>query len=57
MSFGHLKLHGHFDIFFLDVNQSDLTTSLTTNHIYYMALHWDEFMVHDVSNPLVINAT
>ena len=39
MSFGDLKLHGHFDSFFyLGVNQSGPRTSSTTDHKFYRAL-------------------
>ena len=39
MCFGHLGLHGHFDIFVpFGVNRSGRGTSSTTNYIFYMAL-------------------
>ena len=38
MSFGDIKLHGHSNMVFLDVNQSKPEASLTTNHKFYRAL-------------------
>jgi hypothetical protein len=51
MPFVDLKLHGHSDIFFLQVgvNQSDPGTSSTTNHKFYRALGR---LHHCVNNPL-----
>ena len=38
MSFRDLELHGHYDIFFLGVNQNGPKTSSIANHIFYKAL-------------------
>lgn len=38
MSFGDSELHGHFDKFFLGLNQSDPRMSAIANHIFLHCL-------------------
>ena len=48
MCFGGLELHGHFDIFFLIINQSGL--GQVQQPITNFRRPWDDFIVHGVNH-------
>ena len=59
MSFGDLKLHGHFDNLYLGVHQSGPETSSTANHIFYRALggHHDPYFKQPLTHQIVGQCT
>ena len=51
MSFGEFKLHGHSNIFSLV--ETKVVLGQVQQPITYSTESWNDFMIHDVNNPLV----